>query len=106
MKLRIPDSRFLILSTKAMTGEATTPQSRRDEGEAFLVGTGERKSRVGLADGKRGVRWRDLLALQPVQGQGSREKRLEPWGDRHRREAAQVVACQYARNWAARGRLC
>jgi len=94
MKLRIPGSRFLILSTKATTGGATMPESRRDEGGAFLVGTGERKSRVGLAGGKRGVRWRNLLALQPVQDRGSREKRSEPWGDSHQREAAQVVACQ------------
>jgi len=94
MKLRIPDSRFLILSTKAMTGEATTPQSRRDEGGGFPVGAGERKSRVDSDGGKRGVRWRNLLALQPVQARDNREKRSEPWGDRHQMEAARVVACQ------------
>jgi hypothetical protein len=101
MKRRNRDSRFPKLSTKAMTGEVTTPRNRRDEGGAFPVGDGKRKPRVGLADGKGAVRWSTLRSRR-----GNQEMRMGQWGDSHRREeAVRVAACRWALYGAARCRL-
>jgi hypothetical protein len=99
MKRRNRDSRFPRLSTKAMTGEATTPWNRRDEGGAFPVGVGKR---VGSAGGKGVVRRWALRSRW-----GNQEMRTGRWGDSHQREeAVRVAACRWALNGAARGRLC
>src|SRR6266850_1908422 len=99
MKRRNRDSRFPKLSTKAMTGEATTPRNRRDEGGAFPVGAGKR---VGLADGMGAVKWSTLRSRW-----GNQEMRMGQWGDSHQREeAVRVAACRWALTGAARDRLC
>jgi hypothetical protein len=79
MKLRNPDSRFLRLWMKAMTGEAALLQSRRDGGGAFPVEAEKRKSRVDAG----GVMRRYLLTLRSTRGM-----RAEQWGESHPREAA------------------
>jgi hypothetical protein len=90
MKLRNQDSRFLKLSTKAMTGGAALLQSRRDGGGAFPVEAEKRKSRVDdAADARSGVMRRYLLTLRSKRG-----TRAEQRGDSHPREAARLVACQ------------
>jgi hypothetical protein len=90
MMLRNQDSRFLKLSTKAMTAEAALLQSRRDEGGAFPVEAEERKSTVDdAADARGGVMRRYLLTLRSMRGM-----RAEQRGDSHPREAARLVACR------------
>jgi hypothetical protein len=98
MKPRNQDSRFLKLSTKAMTGEAAPLESRRDEGGPFPVEAETRKSRVdgagaGAGAGaiaRSGVMRRYLLTLR----RSKRGMRAEQRGDSHPREAARLVACQ------------
>jgi hypothetical protein len=90
MKLRNQDSRFLILSMTAMTGEAALLESRRDGGGAFPVEAEKRKSRVDGAGARSGVMWRYLLTLGSERGMQAGQQR----GDSHPRSAAPSVACQ------------